>query len=340
MEWTNFPASFAGPDRAILARFWHPVAYSSEVGGRPFASRLLDENLVIYRTRFGVTAARDICLHRGVRLSRGEMLADEIVCPYHGFRYDATGACTLIPAQAPHLPISSKLTLRVYPAVERYGLIWVRLDPDHEAGPLPEWPEFADPQWEIIQMPADTWNAAATRHAENFSDVAHLSFVHTGTFGNPLAVRVAPYEVSAQGSVLHFQISYEQLDVESLSVDRPKAVPMRYDYHLSLLFSSRLRLRHPEGRDSVLYDIAAPITARSSRIYFFILRNHDHKVNPQEYIDFQKRVLDEDRPMVEDQRPEELPLDLHEEVHLQCDKFSVAYRKALKSLGLGQPFSS
>ena len=38
--------------------------------------------------------------------------------------------------------------------------------------------------------------------------------------------------------------------------------------------------------------------------------------------------------MVESQRPEKIPLDLKEELHMRCDKLAVEYRRWLKELGV------
>ncbi len=47
-------------------------------------------------------------------------------------------------------------------------------------------------------------------------------------------------------------------------------------------------------------------------------------------------VTEQDRRIVEAQRPEELPLDLSEELHLRgTDAAAVEYRRALKRLGVG-----
>jgi hypothetical protein len=146
--------------------------------------------------------------------------------------------------------------------------------------------------------------------------------------------------VKRNGKALSFSISYAQLDRESLAITKPVATKMRYEYELTLLFSSRLSIRHPAGRDAILYDIPGPISARKFRIYFFILRNHDKDLPVQEYVDFQQAVLDEDQPMVEDQRQEELPLELAEEVHIQADRFSITFRQVLREVGLSRPFSS
>jgi vanillate O-demethylase monooxygenase subunit len=57
-------------------------------------------------------------------------------------------------------------------------------------------------------------------------------------------------------------------------------------------------------------------------------------------LQMQKGVLAEDRPIVEAQRPEKLPLDLSEEFHIRSDRFSTLYRKGLVEMGLGQEFSA
>jgi hypothetical protein len=47
-------------------------------------------------------------------------------------------------------------------------------------------------------------------------------------------------------------------------------------------------------------------------------------------------VFDQDRVVVESQRPEELPLDLSEELHLRGpDARTLAYRRLLAEIGLG-----
>lgn len=92
--------TFTPSDWHVLAGFWHPVCFSTEVTpAKPLGARLLDEELVLYRSGARVVAARDLCLHRGVPLTLGWMDKEEIVCAYHGFRYGAGGQCTAVPAQ-------------------------------------------------------------------------------------------------------------------------------------------------------------------------------------------------------------------------------------------------
>ncbi len=70
--------TFSESDWRVLAPFWYPVAFSHEITGRPHAVTLLDERVVVYRLSDGsLSAARDICHHRGVPLSLGHVEGNE-----------------------------------------------------------------------------------------------------------------------------------------------------------------------------------------------------------------------------------------------------------------------
>src|SRR6516164_1796389 len=100
--------TFTPADWQTLSRYWHPVAFSHDVGSAPVPARLLDQDLVVYRTSEAVVVARDICLHRGARLTLGQLDGDELVCAYHGWRYGTDGRCTRIPSQPREIRISPK----------------------------------------------------------------------------------------------------------------------------------------------------------------------------------------------------------------------------------------
>jgi vanillate O-demethylase monooxygenase subunit len=58
----------------------------------------------------------------------------------------------------------------------------------------------------------------------------------------------------------------------------------------------------------------------------------------QALIDYNTAVLAEDKPFVESQCPQDLPLDLRSEVHIPADLLSIEYRKRLREFGLGEDF--
>ena len=81
-------------DDPILLNDWHAVLPISELdaANNVIGARLLSEDIVIWRSGDQVRAWKDLCVHRGTRLSLGEVLEDDTLqCPYHGWTYDADG---------------------------------------------------------------------------------------------------------------------------------------------------------------------------------------------------------------------------------------------------------
>jgi vanillate O-demethylase monooxygenase subunit len=330
-------STFEESEWQALSRFWHPVAFSSGVRDKPVAATLLDERLVVFRTSAGITVARDLCLHRGARLSLGEMDGDQLVCGFHGFHYNRFGHCTRIPAH-PGIAIPSKLCLQTFTCVERYGLVWVCLAGD-AAAPLPDWPEVEGGAYELIPMEPVDWNSSAGRHTENFNDVAHLSWVHTGTFGHRETPEVIRYPVKEEGHRLSIVIPKANQHDRDITGARPDVIStVRYVQDLDLPFATRLLVDYLEGRHIYLFDVAAPTSVDSCRIFVTIGRNFGFEDPPQAWIDYTHAVFREDRPFVESQCPQDLPLDLHDEVHIPADLLSVRYRKKLRELGLGEKY--
>jgi phenylpropionate dioxygenase-like ring-hydroxylating dioxygenase large terminal subunit len=330
-------STFEDSEWRALSRFWHPVAFSASVRDKPVAARLLDERLVVFRTSAGITVARDLCLHRGARLSLGEMDGDQLVCGFHGFHYNRFGHCTRIPAH-PGIAIPSKLCLQTFTCVERYGLVWVCLAGD-AAAPLPEWPEVEGGAYELIPMDPIDWNSSAGRHTENFNDVAHLSWVHTGTFGHRETPEVIRYPVEEEGHRLSIVIPKANQHDRDISGARPDVIStVRYVQNVDLPFASKLLVDYFEGRHLYFFDVAAPTSVDACRIFVIVGRNFGFEDPPQAMIDYNHAILAEDRPFVESQCPQDLPLDLHDEVHIPADLLSVRYRKKLRELGLGEKF--
>ena len=331
-------STFVPSDWRVLADYWHPVAFLSDLkADKPLPVVLLDEEVVLYRTAATVVAARDLCIHRGVPISLGWVEDNQLVCPYHGFRYGADGQCTKVPAQ-PGLAIPKKLCLQTHLAAERYGVIWVCLSGEPKR-PIPDWPELEDTSLKQMQMGPDLWKCSASRHVENFNDLAHLSWLHAGTFGNRDKPEVAPYEVEENDGVLHFEADYDRFAIEAGS-GAETLEQIHYTYHLSLPFYTRLRVRFPDGRNFIIFNLPSPRSARQTNVMFRLTRDWDVEGPAESTTEVQARVLAEDKPIVEAQRPEELPLDLTEEFHIRCDRLSTVYRRHLVAMGLGRGFSA
>ena len=341
---TDLPphCTFPESDWHILAGFWHPVAFLHDIGDKPVAARLLDVNLVIYRTSEGITVAHDRCMHRGTRLSLGWMQDDLLVCPMHGLHYDGQGVCRKIPSIAdPGARIPEKLRLKTCRTEQRYGIIWVCLK-DNPAWPLPYWRHLEDSQFQSMFVPPGKWQVAAGRHVENFNDVAHFPWVHGDTFGGEMDAAFPLYRVEQTDYGLSFRLPYLELgnrfpDGRDDSQNREVV----YSYELTFPFSTLLEVNVQESDYiQVILDTVCPISAHESGIFQILADNSGEPVLDrviQETIDINK----EDQPLVEAQSPEFLPLDLREEIHIPADRMSLEYRKALAGkFNLGAPARS
>jgi phenylpropionate dioxygenase-like ring-hydroxylating dioxygenase large terminal subunit len=122
--------TFQESDWLILSAFWHPVMYSHEFSDKPKRARLLDVDLVVFRTEEGIAVARDLCPHRGTRLSQGRVVGTNLICPMHGLQFAADGGCTRIPAMGEQQRIPPKMRLQSCQVTERYGLVWACLAPE------------------------------------------------------------------------------------------------------------------------------------------------------------------------------------------------------------------
>jgi phenylpropionate dioxygenase-like ring-hydroxylating dioxygenase large terminal subunit len=333
--------TFSSGDWEVLVRYWHPVAFSADVGGEPVSARLLDVDLVIYRTTAGVVAARDLCLHRGSQLSMGTMDGDEIVCAYHGWRYGPDGQCVRIPSQPASVQISPRARLIMVHCAERYGLIWTCL-----AEPCTELPECAvleDPCYRFLRLGVQTWQTSAARQVENFMDVSHFPFVHAGTFGNPDVTEVPRVDVRHTTRGLHYDFPYLAANPQGSPLGGRALIQRDTSYNVTLPFTVQLTIRYPEKGEAaahVGFDIASPVSARKTNVFLVAARNFDSQIPDDEVIAYDLSIAAQDRPIVEGQRPEELPLDLSDELHVQADAVTIAYRNRLRELGLGRPLSA
>jgi vanillate O-demethylase monooxygenase subunit len=338
--------TFDPADWEILARHWYPVALARDLGARPLSAKLLDEPLVIYRAGETVVVARDICPHRGVPLSMGSQTAGGVVCAYHGLRFGASGRCDHVPAH-PDQDIPARLQLKTYPAIERYGLIWTSLlapaglsavEIEAAICPMPHWDE---PEFQRIVCPTIDILGFAGRQMEGFLDVAHFAFVHTETFGDANNAVVPDYTPVAtpNGFEVKYRSSVGNYPIGLQDRGRPGFEWLRH-FTAHLPFTATLVVHFPDEARLVIMNAASPVSAKVTRLFAPMARNFDKDLPIQDVYDFNLRVFEEDRAIVEAQMPECLPLDPSLEAHIPADRSSMAYRRGLRAMGLSRFFAS
>jgi phenylpropionate dioxygenase-like ring-hydroxylating dioxygenase large terminal subunit len=312
-------------------RYWHPVGWVSGLGAAPTSTLLLGERVVLWRTSDAVVhAAVDRCVHRGTALSLGEVVDDCLVCPYHGWRYDASGACVAMPQLPPGAAIPARARLTDLRCEVRYGLVWVALD--EPVADIPAFPEWDDPTYRHVECPAYTWASSAPRMVENFTDFGHLGWLHDGYLGTRDDLVVPPHTVTDAGGELRYELTMQvpNTNAEFAVTDVAGAIGTQTNtYVLTLPHAIWLQCTyHDTGTHRTLFFAAQPRTATEATGYCYQSRDFDLDGADQDYADFQDLLAEQDRPIVESQLPHELPLALAAELHLPFDRVAIAYRRA------------
>jgi vanillate O-demethylase monooxygenase subunit len=316
-------------DKALI-NHWYPVSLSNQLGGSPISVQVLGEKLVVFRTKRGVHAFKDLCIHRGVPLSFGKLINDELVCAYHGWCYAPDGSCSRIPSQPAGQAIPEKAKAIVYSCLEQYDLVWVCLGKPNK--PPFEIKEYSDMDYMSAQCGPYTIQAAGPRIIENFLDVSHLMFVHEGMLGDSGYPEVSDYQVKWEGEILRS----DEIQIFQPNADgRGKEVYNRYVYEVWGPLTARLK-KTDRGSDDVfsLVLIVTPHTEGSSTAFMIKSRNFGFDIPNEVFIQFQDKLIEQDRVILESQQPEMLPLDLQTEMHHKSDRLSISYRKWLREIGV------
>ena len=165
---------------APLREAWYYAVPSRRLRrGAMLAKVMLGEPILIGRDIKGSAfALRDLCPHRGMRLTAGRFDGQEIECCYHGWRFDTAGRCTLIPSLVPDQAFApGRIHIRPYPVREVQGNIWVFFGEDPAAAPeIPQLEGFDEALPDLVET---VRFAAAIDHAVvGLMDPAHGPFVH------------------------------------------------------------------------------------------------------------------------------------------------------------------
>jgi phenylpropionate dioxygenase-like ring-hydroxylating dioxygenase large terminal subunit len=319
-------------DYSIEARMWHPVAQSTALQAAPLGVQLLGQSVVLWRDDAGTAHAwADQCPHRGAKLSLGRVCAGHLECPYHGWQFAADGACVKVPALPGFVPPAGHAA-RVFGIEEHYGLLWVQL----EADPTRTVPPFAAESdgglRKVLCGPYDV-ATSAPRIMENFLDMAHFGFVHEGWLGMRAATAIDDYTVEPTPTGLRATQCKAWQPQSNVHSTAPAQVEYTYEV-VAPYFAVLTKVPDAASvalqgfRESIALFIS-PLTPTSSRVWFR-LAMADFDSPDAKLQDFQHTIFMQDKPVLESQTPQCLPLDVRAEVHTAADKASSAYRRFLK----------
>jgi phthalate 4,5-dioxygenase oxygenase subunit len=170
------------PMGGIMRRHWLPACLSEEVAeadGAPVRTRLLGEDLVVFRDtkgRLGVLGEH--CPHRQASLAFGRNEECGLRCLYHGWKFDVDGNVVDQACEPEGGRIRVERRHKSYPAREAGGFVWIWMGPpgDMRGFEPPHWAPAPNLKPAIVKMHAAcNW----AQVLEGSIDSAHSSSLHS-----------------------------------------------------------------------------------------------------------------------------------------------------------------
>ncbi len=218
------------------------------------------------------------------------------------------------------------------PVRERYGCLWTTLGtPAREIFDLAE---AAETDRRVILCGWVTMQASGPRVVENFLDMAHFPFVHTGILGAEPHTEVPRYHAEIRRDV-------DEVWATNCQFFQPRIAATEAEGDFA-----RLTYRVPSPLVVMLYRVCPSAPERLDAIALFIQPIAEDRCRAQpvmylvdtvsadaDLLHFEQVIFLQDRIIVENQRPVLLPLEPRAEIPTQADGSSVAYRRWLKEKG-------
>ncbi|MDH6232364.1 phenylpropionate dioxygenase-like ring-hydroxylating dioxygenase large terminal subunit [Mesorhizobium soli] len=250
---------------------------------------------------------------------------------------------------SPHTPISTRLLgvdLRItcsdrhgtqvvrvdtgekVKSVAKYGFVWACLGmPERDILYIPEADE---PDRYLVTGGSIAVKVSGLRAVENFLDMGHFPFVHTGWLGDEPHTEVAPYtvELTEAGEVLATDCRFYQ------PVASPTATEgfiVDYVYKVIRPYTVALYKSNPTQKErlDVITLFVQPVDEENCVAHPFLCYLREG-IEEASIRSFMQLIFAQDKPILENQVPKRLPLDPRAETPIRADAVSVYYRRWLR----------
>lgn len=228
-------------------------------------------------------------------------------------------------------PVDARALEAPLPTLADYGYLWATVGEPGDG--LFDIPETAEPDRRILNAGTFGIFTSGPRAVENFLDMGHLPFVHPGVLGQQPFTEIVDYQVECRGS---------EIFAVNCLIFQPKAAAASTS---GQLVNYTFRVPHPLC--ALLYKSTPTDDVRLDVIGLFVHPIGDDRIRAHLFnclLDttntdgqlrrFQQGVLAQDKPILENQVPKQLPLDPDAEAPTRADRTSHTYRRWLSELGM------
>ena len=296
-----------------FSNVWTIVGLARDLRDKPLQVRVAGERVVLFRRKDGAPAALiDRCPHRGVALSLGKVEDGQIVCPFHGWRFDGEGRNCGVPWN-PDAKLD-QLGATVLPVREAKGFVWLYTGFSPSDEPLPS--ETLDTPGLVVLAQSVLWRVHWTRVMENMLDTPHLPFVHRKTIGR----RLTPF-VHRRMNIEWSDRDYGGRITNIVEGEERQGV---LDYRFPNVMELNI---DPPGRLLRLLAVCQPEDDETTRLTIYTLRNFARlRLLDPVFRRMNARIAEEDHKVVESSDPPVTPPP-EQERSVRTDAPTLAFRR-------------
>lgn len=167
------------PGGEYLRRFWQPVAYLHEVEDTPLRTKIMGEELVVFKDKSGAIGVLHLhCQHRGASLEYGRVEQHGIRCCYHGRVFDVDGTILEMPGEPAADRLMKEWKQGAYPTHTFGGIIFAYMGPIERIPPFPRYDRFELTGVGLEPGPRLPFRCNWVQVKENAMDPAHTAILH------------------------------------------------------------------------------------------------------------------------------------------------------------------
>jgi phenylpropionate dioxygenase-like ring-hydroxylating dioxygenase large terminal subunit len=216
---------------------------------------------------------------------------------------------------------------------EHYDFIWVCLGEPRRG--IVEVAEISDPERRYIQRGRIGIATSGPRIIENFFDMSHFSFIHTGTLGGQENPEVPRYKVTFREDEEELWATECRFFQPKPSAEAGQGIEILYNYRVTAPNICIIYKDSPSraGARDVIGLFIQPRDETDSVVHAFVAI-YDRANSDTGLIHFYHEIFVQDRSVLIHQVPRKLPLMPRREIPTVSDAMSVAYRKWLDKSGL------
>ncbi|MGC8903373.1 MAG: Rieske 2Fe-2S domain-containing protein [Fervidobacterium sp.] len=321
----------------MIKNQWYIVLSSKELRkGQLIGVTRLGQKLAFWRDMEGkVHCISDICCHRGALISHGKVLNDgeRVMCPFHGFEYDDTGRVRVIPANGRNNPVPENFKVKSYHTYETADFIWIWYG-DNEPTYTPRYFDDITPDLSFSEL-KEVWNVHYSRAIENQLDPAHVPFVHYNTIGRGNRTVVDGPVIKWIDDVMFYFYVFNRMD-DGTRAKTPEEIDENQKSQVYLEFKfPNMWQNHIDDKLRVTAAFV-PIDEEHTMLYlrFYVgftkIKILDKLISIMG-MPFNRKVLHQDKRVVETQIPKKSELNIGENL-IRGDAPILEYRKKREAL--------